>query len=75
MPIFFVPGRDQKNNFTSDDLAKEINQLKKSEIAQSFPNSDQIIKKIRYSLGENDILLTIGIPPIYEVANKFLEDK
>jgi UDP-N-acetylmuramate--alanine ligase len=75
MPIFFVPGRDQKNNFTSDDLAKEINQLKKSEIAQAFPNSDQIIKKIRYSLGENDILLTIGIPPIYEVANKFLEDK
>jgi len=75
LPIYFVPGRDQKNDLKSDDLAREINRSKKTKTARVYDNPDQIVEEIKYSLGENDVLLTIGIPPVYEVANKFLEDK
>ena len=75
MPIYFVPGRDQISSLVAADLARRINQIKKDSIAQDFPNQEELVRFIKKNLNRDDLLLTIGIPPIYQVAKAFLEDK
>lgn len=71
LPIYFVPGRDEKRPVSSEQLAEEIR--KKGSKSLAFPDQKSMIKYLNYKLAKNDLLLTIGIPPINLVAEKYLE--
>jgi UDP-N-acetylmuramate--alanine ligase len=72
-PIFFVPGRDEILPVTSEDLVDEINNVKKN--AQYFGTDEEIVEYLKNNLNENSVLLTIGIPPVYQIILKLLEAK
>lgn len=72
-PIFFVPGRDEILPVTSEDLVDEINAVKKN--AQYFETDEEIVDYLKNNLNENSVLLTIGIPPVYQIILKLLEAK
>lgn len=68
--IFFVPGRDEILDVSSDDLAELIS---KSGIAAiSFKENQDIRAEIEKLSQEKCILLTIGIPPIYKLWDEIL---
>lgn len=69
-PIFFVPGRDEMLDIDSKDLAIEIN--KNGEKAIVIEDDADIVKHLEKELNEKTVLLTIGIPPVYKIANKLL---
>lgn len=65
--IYFVPGRDEKLNVSSALLSEKI---KKNGIwSKQFANNTDIIKELLSETKKNALLLTIGIPPIYEVLH------
>lgn len=66
-PIFFVPGRDEVLNVESEDLAKLIGHK-----AQIMENDEEIIHYLTNSLDDNSVLLTIGIPPVYKIAEALI---
>jgi len=73
LPIFFVPGRDEVLDVKSEDLVEKINQLG---VQASYGESvDRAAEIIRDKLDRDSVLLTIGIPPVYQVIEKILGEK
>lgn len=70
-PIYFVPGRDEKLDISSQDLVNEINATKNN--AKYFETDEEICDYLRSELTENCVLLTIGIPPVYKISDKLLD--
>lgn len=71
-PIFLVPGRDEKLNISSDQIADELIKLKKK--SRVLGEDHQIVEYLE-SIDKSDmVILTIGIPPIYKVANLITEE-
>ena len=65
-PIFLVPGRDEKLDVSSEDLADLISQNGKK--VQIIGSDDKIVEILRNKLDKKSVLLTIGIPPVYKIA-------
>jgi UDP-N-acetylmuramate--alanine ligase len=65
-PIYFVPGRDEILDVSSQDIADMINEhLKKASVMET---DEEIVRSLRSKLDNNYVLLTIGIPPVYKIA-------
>ncbi len=71
LPIYLVPGRDEERPVSSKQLADEIQ--KKGTRAKSFPDQSSMVKYLNDTMAANSLLLTVGIPPINQVAEEFLE--
>lgn len=67
-PIFLVPGRDEKLDVSSDDLADLIS--KDGKKVKIFEQDDEIVNFLRKELNKDSVLLTIGIPPVYRIAEE-----
>lgn len=65
-PIFLVPGRDEKLDVSSEDLAELISEDDKK--VKIIDDDEEIVELLRKELDENSVLLTIGIPPVYKIA-------
>lgn len=72
-PIFLVPGRDEKLNVSSNDLVKLIRQRNKNVLFKK--TDEEILSHLRSKLDDKSVLLTIGIPPVYEIGQKLLKEK
>ncbi len=72
-PIFLVPGRDELLKVSSNDLVDLINQKKKN--AQVLDTDEKITTYLKKILDKDSVLLTIGIPPVYKIADKLAEIK
>ncbi|MEI6498371.1 MAG: UDP-N-acetylmuramate--L-alanine ligase [bacterium] len=70
-PIFFVPGRDEILPVSSQNLVAEINKTKNN--AKFMESDEEITEYLRDNLDNNTVLLTIGIPPVYQIIQKILE--
>jgi len=68
-PIFLVPGRDEKLDISSKNLAELISKNKPVKV---YEKDEEIVQYLKNSLNDKSVLLTIGIPPIYKVADKLL---
>jgi len=67
-PIFFVPGRDEVLDVKSEDIA---NIIKKDGVKTFVMDTDQeIVDYLRAHLNKENVLLTIGIPPVYKIADE-----
>ncbi|HPL01870.1 MAG TPA: UDP-N-acetylmuramate--L-alanine ligase [bacterium] len=72
--IFFVPGRDEKTNVSGKDIVDLVNQEKSGKAV--FINDDKkIVEYLNSILESGDILVTVGIPPVYNIANMYLGKK
>jgi len=72
-PIYFVPGRDEVLDVSSEDLVAKINQEK--DLAKVMGTDEGIVEYLKKELNPDAVLLTIGIPPVYKIADKLLESK
>jgi len=72
--IFFVPGRDEKTAISGKDIVDLINLEKKGK-AVFIENDEEIVSYLKKILTPNDVLVTVGIPPVYKIANMFLGKK
>jgi UDP-N-acetylmuramate--alanine ligase len=70
-PIFFVPGRDEIQAVSSEELVQEINKIKP--VGRYFETDKEIVEYLKSELNDKTVLLTIGIPPVYEITKKLLE--
>ena len=71
-PIYLVPGRDAKLDITSEELADKLQKLgKKSKVINS---DNKIVEYLKSSSDKDRVILTIGIPPIYKVADLLLKE-
>lgn len=72
--IFFVPGRDEKTNVSGKDIVDLVNQEKSGKAV--FINDDKkIVEYLNSILEPGDVLVTVGIPPVYNIANMYLGKK
>jgi UDP-N-acetylmuramate--alanine ligase len=71
-PIYYVPGRDEILDVSSHDLVEKINDYSKN--AKFFATDEEIVNYLVKVLDEHSVLMTIGIPPAYEVARKILKE-
>lgn len=71
LPIYLVPGRDEKTAVSSEKMAKDLSN--KGKKVTSFLNQESMVTYLIKNLQPSNILLTIGIPPINQVAEKYLE--
>ena len=74
-PIFFVPGRDEILNVSSQDIVNKINDSKSDSVAKVMNTDQEIVDYLKENLDENSVVLTIGIPHIYEVYELLLNRK
>ena len=72
-PIFLVPGRDEKLDISSEKIIEMINEKKK--IASVMEDDDEIINYLKNTINDSYVVLTIGIPPVYKIAEKLIEEK
>lgn len=71
-PIYLVPGRDTKLDITSNELVKELKKIGREGLV--IAKDSNIVEYIK-DINDNDsIILTIGIPPIYKVAELLLKE-
>lgn len=66
-PIYLVPGRDEKLDVESSDLAELIS--KNGQEVKTFQDDQEILEYLKKILTDKDVLLTIGIPPVYKIAD------
>ncbi len=71
-PIFLVPGRDEKLDVSSEKIADLINS--KGEKAQVIDKDATICQYLEKEAGDDSIILTIGIPPVYRIAEKITKE-
>jgi UDP-N-acetylmuramate--alanine ligase len=69
--IFFVPGRDEKVDVSGQDIVDLINSKEKGK-AVFIEKDEKILKYLQKILSPGDVLVTVGIPPVYKIANMFL---
>ncbi|MFA5927372.1 MAG: UDP-N-acetylmuramate--L-alanine ligase [Patescibacteria group bacterium] len=67
-PIYFVPGRDEKVDIDSQDLVDGINNGK--QLAKLMDDDNAIVSYLSEHLDADSVLLTIGIPPVYLIAQE-----
>lgn len=67
-PIFLVPGRDEKLDISSENITTLI-----GDKAQVIETDTEIVEHLKGSLNEDCVLLTIGIPPVYKIAEQLAE--
>ena len=72
-PIFLVPGRDEKLDVSSNDLAALISQ--KGKKVSIIEKDEEIVELLKNDLDQNSVLLTIGIPPVYKIAESLVESR
>lgn len=72
-PIFLVPGRDEKLDISSDWIVSELNKIGTK--SQVIKNDEEIVKYLKKISSNNMVILTMGIPPIYRVAEDLIEAK
>jgi len=72
-PIFFVPGRDEVLDVDSTILVSKINGVKNN--AMYLETDDEIVQYLEANLDSRSVLLTIGIPPVYQIAERLLKGK
>lgn len=70
--IFLVPGRDEKLEVSGRDIVNLINQ-ETSGKAEFIDDDNKILAYLRNNLSDKDVLVTVGIPPVYKIAEKFLK--
>lgn len=66
LPIFLVPGRDEKLDVRAEDIAKIVSARGKS--VKKYETEKEIIEYLKNQLNKDSVLLTIGIPPVYRIA-------
>lgn len=66
-PIYFVPGRDEVLPISSEDLAKKVGNK-----AMVMNTDEEIIQYLKEKLDDNSVVLTIGIPPVYRIAEELV---
>ncbi len=71
--IFFVPGRDKILNVSGRDIVKLINKSDPGK-AEFIDRDDEIIKNLKKNLSADWVLVTVGIPPIYKIADRYLNE-
>lgn len=71
-PIFFVPGRDEILDISSEDLVAAIN--KNTNNAKYFATDQEIVDYLKENLNKDTVLLTIGIPPVYKISDEILKE-
>ncbi|MEI8060691.1 MAG: UDP-N-acetylmuramate--L-alanine ligase [Candidatus Berkelbacteria bacterium] len=69
--IFFVPGRDTKLDVSGKDIVDLINNTDEGK-AEFIDNDTEIVKKLEECLAPDWILVTVGIPPVYKIADAYL---
>jgi len=67
-PIFLVPGRDEKLDISSENITTLI-----GEKAQVIETDAEIVDYLKNNLDEESVLLTIGIPPVYKIAEELAQ--
>jgi UDP-N-acetylmuramate--alanine ligase len=73
-PIYFVPGRDEELPVASEDIIRLI-KSKSAKIKATVMNSDQeIATLLRGKIGKKDVVLTIGIPPVYKITEEIMKN-
>lgn len=72
-PIYFVPGRDEVLDVDSTILVEKINKVKNNAIF--LETDEEIVEYLSKRLDQNSVLLTIGIPPVYQISEKLLKGK
>jgi UDP-N-acetylmuramate--alanine ligase len=70
-PIFLVPGRDEQLDISSENIAQKIDGGK----AKVFNSDDDLIGHLKSILNRDSVLLTIGIPPVYKIAERLINEK
>lgn len=70
-PIFFVPGRDEKLEVKSEDICAQIDQMKVEAVV--LKDDRDILEKLK-SLSGEWVILTLGIPPVYKIAEELAGD-
>jgi len=71
-PIFFVPGRDEIRDVSSNDIADMINMREQK--ASVLEKDIQIVDEIKRNFDQKWIILTMGIPPIYKIADELVKN-
>lgn len=69
-PIYLVPGRDEVLKISSMDLVEKINKQKQN--AKYLGTDSEIVQYLKANLNKDSVLLTIGIPPVYEIGQAIL---
>jgi UDP-N-acetylmuramate-alanine ligase len=69
--IFFVPGRDKKLDVSGRNIVDLINRDCSGK-AEFIDDDKIILQKLDQELSRNWILVTVGIPPIYKIADAYL---
>jgi len=69
-PIFFVPGRDEVLDISSEFLVDKL--IGRGVLAKVVDDNKDIVEDLKSRVDGNNIILTIGIPPIYEVAKQLV---
>lgn len=69
--IFFVPGRDKKLPVSGKDIVNLVNIENKNK-ARFIDRDDEILSYLNDNLTPNDLLITVGIPPVYKIGESFL---
>jgi UDP-N-acetylmuramate--alanine ligase len=72
-PIYFVPGRDEVLDVDSTMLVERMNKVKNNAIF--IETDEEIVEYLSKRLDQNSVLLTIGIPPVYQISEKLLKGK
>lgn len=72
-PIFFVPGRDEILDISSQKLVEKINAS--SHNAVYHETDAEIIDYLKKNLNKDTVLLTIGIPPVYKIITQILKEQ
>lgn len=72
-PIFLVPGRDEKLDVSSEKIAELINS--KRQIATMMDSDEKIADYLSKKADGSNIVLTIGIPPVYKIAEAITKEK
>ncbi|MCX6810651.1 MAG: UDP-N-acetylmuramate--L-alanine ligase [Candidatus Berkelbacteria bacterium] len=72
--IFFVPGRDSKEDVSGQDIVDLINQ-DESNKAEFIDDDAKILDKLVEDLSPDWVLVTVGIPPVYKIADAYLGEK
>lgn len=71
-PIYLVPGRDTNLDITSEELADKLQKLGRKSLV--IDNDNKIVEYLKNNSDKSKIILTIGIPPIYKVADLLLKE-
>lgn len=68
LPIFEVPGRDEKASVSSKQLAEAVGS--RASYVEDYPSAVTALNK---NVQNDDVIVTLGATKVYEIAQKFLQ--